>query len=64
MSKVNNVCIKNRVPAACAWAVIIMTKAAQKDSCNSERNLRKSINNKNIIDLNTAINLKSINIFS
>lgn len=39
MSKVNNVRIKNRVAAACAWAVIIMTKAAQKDSCKSERNL-------------------------
>jgi len=64
MRKVNNIRIKNGVPAACAWAVIIMTKAVLKDSCKSERILRKSINNKNVMNLNIAIELKGINIFS
>ena len=43
MRKVNNIRIKYMDPAACAWAVIIVTKATQKDSCKSERYLRKSI---------------------
>ena len=41
-----------------------MTKAAQKDSCKFERDLRKSINNKNFIDLKIAVKLKDIKIFS
>jgi hypothetical protein len=41
-----------------------MTKTAQKDSCKFERNLRKSINNKNFIDLKIAVKMKDIKIFS
>jgi hypothetical protein len=64
MGKVNNVHRKNDVPVARACGVIIMTKAAQKDSCKFERKLRKFINNEKVSDLNVAIKLKDIKIFS
>jgi hypothetical protein len=64
MHKVNNIHIKDRVPAASAWSVITMTKTAHKGSFKFERNLRKSVNNKNVIDLNIAIKLKIFKIFS
>jgi hypothetical protein len=43
MRRVNNVHIKDGVPADRSWTAIIMTKAVQKVSCKFESKLRKSI---------------------
>jgi hypothetical protein len=64
MRKVNNVHTKYSVPAARAWAVIIMTKAAKKDSYTFERKLRKPTNNNKCINLNIAVSFECTKILS